>query len=207
MLAYVFWHRPRGGTEMDAYEEASVAFHRSLAHRKPVGMVGSSTLRLAELPWLPASAGAGGADAAGGAVGYEDWYLIDDFTALGVLNEAAVGRGHRTSHDRVARRSGVGAGGVYTLVEGEAVVAPPAGESSQATWVALPPGSAPREVFELLGDGIDPASASLWRRQLVLGPAPEFCLLAPEVPAGVAPTRLPAGWSARTLERRTLFSG
>ncbi len=208
MLAYVFWHRPRDGTAADAYEEASIAFHRSLAHRRPVGMRGSCTLRLAECPWLPAE-GAGesaGQSAPSSAGGYEDWYLIDDFTALGVLNEAAVGRGHRTSHDRIARRTGAGAGAVYALVEGGPVMSPPAGEPSPATWVALPPGAAPREVFELLADGVDPAGASLWRRQLVLGPAPELCLLAPESPPGVAASRLPAGWTARTLERVTLFS-
>jgi hypothetical protein len=209
MLAYVFWHRPRDDTEAEAYEEASVAFHRSLAHRRPVGMRASCALRLAELPWLAATGGDGGSAESGrsSAGGYEDWYLIDDFTALGVLNEAAVGRGHRTSHDRIARRSGAGAGGVYALVEGEPVACGEAGASSQATWVALPPGSAPQEVFELLADGIDPGRASLWRRQLVLGPAPEFCLLASEAPPGVASTRLPSGWTARTLERWTLFSG
>jgi hypothetical protein len=59
----------------------------------------------------------------------------------------------------------------------------------------------------MLGDGMDPRHASLWRRQLVFGPAPEFCLLAGEVPAGVAPARLPDGWSATTLEREVLWSG
>ena len=44
---------------------------------------------------------------------------------------------------------------------------------------------------------MDPATAGLWRRCLGLGPAPEFCLLAAEAPAGVAPTRLPAGWARR----------
>jgi hypothetical protein len=60
---------------------------------------------------------------------------------------------------------------------------------------------------ELLGDGMDPGQASLWRRQLVLGPAPEYCLLAREVPPGVAATRLPAGWTARVLHREVLWSG
>jgi hypothetical protein len=60
---------------------------------------------------------------------------------------------------------------------------------------------------ELLGDGMDRRHASLWRRQLVLGPAPEYCLLANEIPAGVAPTRLPPGWTATILERELLWSG
>ncbi len=59
---------------------------------------------------------------------------------------------------------------------------------------------------------MDPEHASLWRRQLVLGPAPEFCLLVREEsvfdePAGVAPTRLPAGWSATVLKRDVLWHG
>jgi len=73
--------------------------------------------------------------------------------------------------------------------------------------VTRPPGSTRRALGELLGDGMDPLHASLWRRQLVLGPAPEFCLLSREPSAGVAPARLPAGWSAQTLDREVLFSG
>ena len=54
---------------------------------------------------------------------------------------------------------------------------------------------------------MDPRHASLWRRQLVLSPAPEFCLLAREIPPGVASTRLPDGWTARILAREALWSG
>ncbi len=205
MLAYVFWHRPRERSEVDAYEQAQLAFHRSLARTPPVGLRGTGCFRLAEIPWLP---GDGATDRAESSAGYEDWYLLADFTALGVLNEAAVGRGHRTSHDRAARRFGAGTGGLYALVEGEPALAhSPAGRDAPVTWIARPPGSAQRALGELLGDGMDPLSASLWRRQLVLGPAPEFCLLASEASAGVAPTRLPAGWSARTLSREVLLSG
>jgi hypothetical protein len=197
VLAYVFWHRPRTEIVEDAYESAHLAFHRSLAHTPPVGLRGSLAFRLAQAPWL-------GDDGPG----YEDWYMLADFTALGVLNEAAVGRGHRSRHDDVARRFGTGAGGLYGLIEGEAPLGPiAAGASSAATWVARPSGAVRRGLGELLGDGMDPRQASLWRRQLVLGPAPEFCLLAGEASAGVASTRLPAGWTARTLQREVLFGG
>jgi hypothetical protein len=195
MLAYVFWHRPAAGVDRDAYEQALLAFHRSLARSLPVGTRASAVFRVAELPWL-APAGAG----------YEDWYLLEDFAALGVLNEAAVGRGHSTAHDAVAHRFGVGAGGLYRLIEGEPC-ASSLGAAALAVWIARPPGSKRRALDELLSDGMDPASASLWRRQLVLGPAPEFCLLAAEIPAGVAPARLPVGWTARTLAREVLWNG
>src|SRR5207253_6612299 len=44
---------------------------------------------------------------------YEDWYFVDDFTALGALNEAAVTVARKDPHDTVAKLAGGGAGGVY----------------------------------------------------------------------------------------------
>lgn len=205
MLAYLFWHRPRDAAATAAYEQALLAFHRSLAHTPPVGFQGSLALRVASLPWhLPAAAPQSRPEEDGRSA-YEDWYFVEDYAALGVLNEAAVGRGHRTAHDDVARRSGASAGGLYGLIEGHRP--PSLGATSLAVWVAGPPRSGRYELGELLGDGIDPQHASLWRRQLVLGPAPEFCLLAPEQPAGVSPTRLPAGWQATALQRETVWAG
>ncbi len=201
MLAYLFWHRPRDDAATAAYEQAHIAFHRSLAHAPPVGFQGSAAFRVAKLPWLPPAAAAQGRPDSG----YEDWYLVDDYAALGVLNEAAVGRGHRGAHDDAARRSGESAGGLYGFVEGHRP--PPVVVTPLAVWVTQPRGSGRHELGELLGDGIDPRHASLWRRQLVLGPAPEFCLLAPEPPAGAAPTRLPDGWRAVTIERKALWTG
>ncbi len=196
MLAYLFWHRPRDASAIDAYEQAQLAFHRSLAHNPPAGFVGSTCYRAAELPWLHGSAG-----------GYEDWYFVEDYTALGVLNEAAVGHGHHSAHDVLARRFGGGAGGLYGLVEGEPPPdLAPIGEAFVAVWVTRTPGVQRRALGELLGDGMDPRHASLWRRQLVFGPAPEFCLLAPEPSAGVAATRLPEGWTATSMTRERLTS-
>ena len=60
---------------------------------------------------------------------------------------------------------------------------------------------------DLLADGIDGAGAGLWRRCLGLGPAPEYCLLASEPPAGVAATRLPDGWQATVSDRVVIWSG
>jgi hypothetical protein len=210
VLAYVFWHRPHEPAETEAYEQAQVSFHRSLARTPPVGLCGSAVFRVAELPWLlPASTAPERPAEAGPA--YEDWYLVEDYAALGVLNEAAVGRGHRTAHDDLARRFGAGSGGLYGLIEGEraqiAHDAGPLAEASLAIWVARPPGSRRRVLGELLGDGMDPRQASLWRRQLVLGPAPEYCMLAPETPPGVAATRLPDGWTAKVLDREILWNG
>jgi hypothetical protein len=197
VLAYLFWHRPRDPEGAAAYEQALIAFHRSLARSLPVGTLASATFRVGELPWLPAVGAAG--------VAYEDWYLVEDFAALGVLNEAAVGRGHVSAHDQAARRAGPGTAGVYALVEGEPC-AQALGEAALAVWIERPVGSKRRGLGELLGDGMDPARASLWRRQMNLGPAPEFCLLAREVPSGVGAGRLPAGWVANALEREPIWS-
>ena len=129
-----------------------------------------------------------------------------------MLNEAAAGRGHRSRHDGIAALAGPGAGAVYGLLEGE----PDATSltvARVAVWVTTRPPSAAKSAStgglgpaELLGDGMDGASASLWRRQMVLGPAPEFCLLGPESPPGAREDRLPRGWSARVLERELLWS-
>jgi hypothetical protein len=202
MLAYVFWHRPLDDSAIEAYEHAEIAFHRSLAHAPPSGFQGSATFRVAGLEWFEGR-------------GYEDWYFVEDYTALGVLNMAAVGHGHRTAHDGIAHRFGAGAGGLYGLIEGHSPVGSGPGtfgEESAAVWVARAPGVERRGLGELLGDGMDARHASLWRRQLVFGPAPEFCLLVGDrsklgLPAGVAPSRLPAGWTANVFEREALWNG
>jgi hypothetical protein len=54
---------------------------------------------------------------------------------------------------------------------------------------------------------MDQSTAGLWRRCIGLGPAPEYCLLVTEPPAGVAAARLPAGWSATASGREVLWSG
>jgi hypothetical protein len=188
MLAYVFWHRPADGSDAAAYENAVEHFHRSLAARPPDGFEGSACFRAEQHPGFAGP-------------GYEDWYLVDDFAALGVLNEAAVGRGHRTAHDTAARHTGDGAAGVYRLLEGGAHLA----SVELAVWVQHQPGAEPPLLGALLGDGMDPRSSGLWRRQLVLGPGPEYCVLAAEQPAGTRPGRLADGWRAEEQTRAVVW--
>ncbi|HTA36427.1 MAG TPA: hypothetical protein VK761_06900 [Solirubrobacteraceae bacterium] len=223
MLAYLSWHRAAAGVDPGAYEQALERFHRSLAHQPPSGFRGSAALRLGELPWL---APVDGADE--GAAGYEDWYLLEDWNAVGVLEEAAPGRGHETAHRRIASLAGAATGAVYRLVEGSARPSAAGSEAlgggeavgsggalgageavgvRAAIWVEHRPGRERPSLGALLGDGIDPARDALWRRCIGLGPAPEYCLLAAEPPAGVAGGRLPSGWVAQGVTREVLWSG
>ncbi|HEY1284563.1 MAG TPA: hypothetical protein VGF04_00605 [Solirubrobacterales bacterium] len=98
------------------------------------------------------------------AAGYEDWYLVEDWRSLGELSAAAVGGRPGEKHDRAAALAGAGWGGLYAGVRGEPAI--PAG----AEWRSKPPGE-PAEPFVASLPG-----GAIWRRQLVLGPAPEFCL-------------------------------
>ena len=205
MLAYLSWHRPAEGVRQAAYEQALERFHRSLAHRPPSGFRGSTALRLGELPWLAASRAPTTTPRA---------MRTGTCSTTGRLSacsrEAAVSRGHETAHHEIAARAGAATGSIYRLIEGS----PRQSAASVAVWVAHEPGHDRSSPAALLGDGMDPASDGLWRRCLGLGPAPEYCLLAREAPPGVAPSRLPAGWTARAsramssgaAERRSLHS-
>jgi hypothetical protein len=192
VLAYVFWHWPRAGSDTAAYESAQVRFQQSLVRQPPAGLRGNASFRIARVPWF--------VDDWTGAR-YEDWYLVEDWTALGVLEQAVVGAGHRSAHERAAAHAGGGAGGVYRLLEG----ASPALDAATATWVTAPAEHGPSLVGDLLADGGE--EIAMWRRALVLGPAPEWCLLAGAAPRGVAASRLPVEWTALTLERVPVFRG
>ena len=134
MLAYVFWHRPAPDVEPAAYEDALRAFHSSLTNP-------SASFRLQSMPFGDHGPG------------YEDWYLVDDWNALGELNVTAVDAAHKAPHDAAARRAAAGWGGVYALVGGDALEPPEAARWSHER----------------------PQASVLWQRQMVLGPAPEYC--------------------------------
>ena len=144
MLAYVFWHRPQGDADLASYEESQRAFHDALE-------LTSACFRLAELPFSEASGG------------YEDWYLVEDWEALGNLNRDAVDSARRADHDRAALHAARSWGGVYSLQRG------PASIPEGARWLDRPRGTPTDQFLASL------AEATVWQRQMVLGPGPEFC--------------------------------
>lgn len=169
MLAYVFFHRPAPGVETQAYEAALRRFHASLAEGPPSGFIGSSTYRV------------------GG--GYADWYLVESSAALDALNEAAVNSARSSDHNALAHMSADGAGKLQTLVSGHARTEP-----GFEIRFSKPAGMTYPEFYGRLKPWTDRAELTLWRRMMVLGPPPEFCLTAPSdqmLPAAMSPESLP----------------
>jgi hypothetical protein len=169
LLAYVFWHWKRAEITATDYENRQRSFHAALAAEPLSGFLGSFSVHLSHAPW-----------AAGGDDAYEDWYLVQDFGALGLLNEAAVSASRAVTHDAAAAIAAGGAGGVYRLRHGDALRQP-----QYAHWFAKPDGMSYSELFARLASLVDQVQGALWMRQMVLGPAREFCMHA------AAPVSLP----------------
>jgi hypothetical protein len=94
-----------------------------------------------------------------------------------------------------------GTGAVYRLIDGF----PRFDLVAVAVWIAPAPGKVELAFEDLLVDGVEAGEeASLWRRQLALGPASELCVLASALPDGVRATRLPVGWTAEVDARSSL---
>ncbi len=165
MLAYVFWHWPQGDADQRGYETALIGFHRRLAGAPPKGFCGSAVFGVAGVPW-----------AAGREPLFEDWYLVEDFAALGVLNEAAVSAANKRAHDRAAVASAGGAGGVYRMRRGRGGF----GEARFATWFAKPRGVTYADFYRGVPQRALASGAALWERQMNLGPALECCVIAAE---------------------------
>ena len=167
MLAYVFWHEPRAGVEIDRYVALLGAFHRALAAAPAPPVSRSWSVRLDAAPW-----GSGPADA------FEDWYLVDDWSALGALNDAAVRAPRDDAHDAIAALATNGAGAVYALAHGELD-----GPRAWAGWLAKPDRMPYATFVPRLLAALDGTGAAVLRRQMVLGPAPEYVVLADREPA------------------------
>jgi hypothetical protein len=166
LIAYVFWHWPHEGADRAVYEAAQRAFHVALNRAGGEGFQRSACFRVRGAFWIPAGDG------------YEDWYLLDGSHALDPLNELAVSAAVRGAHDAAARAA-TGLGGLYRLMRGV-----PALAGGEVTWLSKPRGETSDEFSGRLDRG-----AVVWRRQMVLGPAPEF-LVEGALPTERAGTRV-----------------
>jgi hypothetical protein len=182
MLAYVFWHDRLADTDDASYRADIAEFHRRLNASGLVGFLGSRTFAIDTLPWSDAC------DTRGSL--FEDWYVLSGSAELDRLDAIAVSGDRSLSHDRLASAVSWGAGGLYRLRAGTAL-----GEHRVAQWFAKPAGMGYAELDALLSAAVSPDSA-VWRRQMVLGPAPEFCVAGPELVV------LPAQLAARTQRSR-----
>jgi hypothetical protein len=173
LLAYVFFHRAASGVQTSTYEAALRGFHAALEGGAPPGFVSSATYRIGN--------------------GYADWYLVESSAALDRLNEAAVSGARSAPHDAAAHMATDGAGKLLMLQSGSARTDP-----GFEIRFSKPAGMAYPVFYERIKPWTDRAGVSLWRRMMVLGPAPEFCLVAP------SEQDLPAEMRPETLRREPL---
>ena len=159
LLAYVFWHWKRPEVATADYEDRQHGFHAALRDSPSPGFISSFSVGVSNAPWVASREA------------YEDWYLVQDFGALGVLNEAAVSSSRAEPHDAAAAGAAGGSAGVYGLRFGTALRQP-----RYAHWFGKPEGMPYRELFAQLAPVVDRVEGALWMRQMVLGPAREFCL-------------------------------
>ena len=170
MLAYVFAHRPGPRADVGAYEDSLRQLHETLGADRPAGFIKSLTYRIGDA--------------------YSDWYLVENSAALDSLNLAAVTGARSPAHDAVAHVALDGAGKLMTLMKGDL-------DTSAAHEVrfAKPAGTAYADLYRRLEPWTGAPDVSLWRRMMVLGPPPEFCLVSP------SPIKLPAEMRPESLSR------
>ena len=191
MLAFVFWHWPFPDVGPRRYERSLVKFHESLAKAKPEGFCGSFTFRIEGAPWLTDWEHS-----------YQDVYLLEGSVALDRLNAASVGEISGEVHDVVAREAAGGTGGLYQLREGQVDVP----RASCGIWLPKLRSTSYKDFYSQLQPWTEQPGVSLWRRHLVLGPTPEFCLMGPaelKPPQleGVVSTKLDLIWPKPTGRR------
>ena len=137
-------------------------FQNALSKSALAGFRGSVVSRIDNATWLPL-----------GSESYEEWYLVDGSDILDPLNEVAVSNSRKEPHDDAAHMATDMRAGLYKLRLGE--------ESSVdgrcITWLSKPKGTDYEQFYDQISKVMTNSESSLWRRQMVLGPTSEFCVI------------------------------
>lgn len=165
-LAFILWHRRKDDVDATDYDRALAGFHRTLSDHARDGYLGSTVCVYESEPWME-----------GEREVYEDWYVVRDFSSLGVLNDVAVDSRHRASHDETATRVAEAYGGVYQLEAGQVSQL---GTHPMTYWLARPDHVPSDQYLKMLVRMAEQSGGLLWRRQLNLGIATEYAFQAPE---------------------------
>jgi hypothetical protein len=168
MLAYVFWHWPTSTANSSEYTSDLIKFHTTLQVHSIPGFHFSHIFHLDKAPWIPQNL-----------LLCEDWYLMENSAVLDTLNLVAVSAARKAPHDQVAHNAAGGIAGLYRLCAGE--VDPT--RVHIACWFDKPVGMTYEAFFALMLPLIPQSEGTLWQRQMVLGPTPEFCWWAPTSPS------------------------
>jgi hypothetical protein len=167
MLAYVFWHWPLPTIAVHDYTDRLSTFHQSLHNNAFPAFHSAHVFQIENAPWGPPAQTL-----------YEDWYLVETFAALGVLNEIAVGAANKAPHDQAAHYAADGKAGVYQLCAGD--MKPD--HAHVACWFGKPAGMTYQTFFSVIRPLVEEHRGTLWQRQMTLGPTPEFCWHARSAP-------------------------
>jgi hypothetical protein len=178
----MFWHAPADGVDPVEYERKLLAFHNALSSDPSPGLSSSTCFSVQGASWLPMN------------VGYEDWYLLSDFDALGQLERASVSGSRASPHQAVASLAAWGTAGIYRPLTD----VPASVEATTALWFNKPRGMSYATMTSRLTATEPDVSDRVWQRVLTLGPTPEFCLI------GRGSDALPYSWSSQLTVRRPL---
>lgn len=178
MIAYMFWHVPRAGADEAVYAARLARFQEELeqAGTAVTGLAADPvSFRLGDVPWINA-----------GRPVYLDCYLMDGTARMDTLNGAAVNGTLAAPHANIAALYGSGAGSLY----GARIGTPHPEMALHAYWFSKPAGMTYPELDDAVGPILGDYGCLL-RRMMVLGPSPEFCLIAPDtvnLPAPIVAT-------------------
>ncbi|MBL8211232.1 MAG: hypothetical protein JNK87_11000 [Bryobacterales bacterium] len=180
-VTYFFWHVPRTGVDEAVYAARLVRFQEEL-EALGSGVTGlladPQSYRLEDVPWMNT-----------GRAVYLDAYPLDSFASMELLNTASVTGPLTQPHADIAALFGSGAGSLYEMRFG--LLDPAA--VGHGYWFSKPAGMTYDEINAIL-QPLAINGGAVFRRLMVLGPSPEFCLLSPEpvgLPAPITPAYRP----------------